>query len=93
MTNKITRETRDEGQQAIMPFLDNILERVYEAVNGSESGMTAEEVDAATGVGLNNARSRCTEHLNSGRFVVIGKRSNKAGNRNIAVYSVPKRTT
>ena len=91
MTSKITRETRDEGQQAIMPFLDNILERVYEAVNGSESGMTAEEVDAATGVGLNNARSRCTEHFNAGRFAVLSKRPNKAGTRQIAVYSVHAR--
>ena len=90
MTNKITHATRADGQQAILPFLDNILERVYEAVKGATTGMTAEEVDAATGVGLNNARSRCTEHFNAGRFVVLSKRPNKAGNRQIAVYSIPR---
>lgn len=90
MANEITRETREGGQQAILPFVDNIRERVLEAVRGAPAGLTAEEVHDATGVGLNNARSRCTEHFNDGRFVVLSKRQNKNGNRQIAVYSVPK---
>ncbi len=91
MTNKITHETREGGQQAILPFLDRLRDRVYHAVYRVSSGLTAEEVDAVTGVGLNNARSRCTEHLNAGVFVVLSKRRNKADTRNIAVYSVPTR--
>lgn len=90
MTTKITHETREGGQQAILPFIDNLRSRVYDAVSASAAGLTAEEVDAVTGVGLNNARSRCTEHLNDGRFVVLGKRPNKTGTRQIAVYSVPR---
>ena len=90
MARNITAQTREDGQQAILPFLNNLLERVYEAVRAREGGMTAEEVEAVLGIGLNNARSRCTEHFKAGRFVVLAKRANVAGTRQIAVYSVPK---
>lgn len=86
--NTITHETREGGQQAVLPFIDNMRETVYQAVKASSGGLTAEEVNEATRVGLNNARSRCTEHFKDGRFVVLAKRQNKAGTRNIAVYSI-----
>jgi hypothetical protein len=91
MANKITHQTREGGQQAILPFLDSLRDRVYHAVHRVPSGLTAEEVDAVTGIGLNNARSRCTEHFNAGRFAVLSKRPNKAGTRQIAVYSIHAR--
>ena len=90
MSKNITSQTREEGYQAILPFLNNLSERVYEAVKSRPEGMTAEEVEAVLAIGLNNARSRCTEHFKAGRFVVLAKRSNAAGTRQIAVYSVPK---
>lgn len=90
MSNAITHDThdtRDAGLQAIRPFVGNIQENVFEAVRLYADGRTAEQVDAATGVGLNNARSRCTELFKAGRFVVIGKRPNAKGTRMIAVYA------
>jgi hypothetical protein len=84
----ITQDTRRDGQQSILPFLDVIREKVYEAVKGRPGGLTAEEVDVITHVGLNNARSRCSEFFKEGRFVVRAKRLNAAGTRRISVYEV-----
>jgi hypothetical protein len=50
--------------------------------------MTAEEINAATGIGLNNTRSRATEHLTGGRFKVLRKKLNAKKTRSIAVYEV-----
>lgn len=87
--NKITNDTREAGYQAILPFAGNIAEAVYEAVRLHHAGLTAEECQEATGIGLNNVRSRLTELFKASRLVVISKRSNKAQTRKIAVYAVP----
>lgn len=93
MTNKITHETREAGQQAIIPFVEKMSDRVFHSVSQATCGLTAEEVATTTGIGLNNARSRCTEHFKDGRFVVMAKRANAAGTRQIAVYSILLRET
>lgn len=89
MNNSITHSTREAGHQAILPFVGNIQEAVFEAVRGRHAGLTAEEVAEAVGCGLNNARSRLTELSKAQRLVVLCKRPNKAETRRIAVYSVP----
>lgn len=86
-TSKITRETREEGYQAALPFVASIRERVYGAVRANADGLTAEEVQAAVGCTLNSARSRLTELVKAGRLYVAGKRHNRAGTRAIAVFA------
>ncbi len=87
---KILHETREEGLQAILPFQGNIQEACFETVRAHRAGLTAEEVQEAVGCSLNSARSRLTELFKAARLVVVGKRANKLGTRQIAVYTVPK---
>lgn len=87
--SKITHDTREAGLQAILPHLGNIQEGVFEAVRGHAAGLTAEEVQAVVGCSLNSARSRLTELFQASRLVVVGKRANRLGTRNIAVYALP----
>ncbi len=85
---RITHETRRSAHEEISPKLDKLESRVYAAV-AATGGLTAEEIQEATGINLNSSRSRATELYKAGRFVVLGKRENARG-RMIAVYSVPK---
>lgn len=85
--NKITEQTRDASYQAVLPFVGNIQERVFESVRARNAGLTAEEVQESVGCSLNSARSRLTELTQAGRLVVIGKRANKLGTRKIAIFS------
>lgn len=86
--SQITRQTRDDSYQAVLPFVGNIQSAVFAAVQSNRLGLTAEEVQEAVGCKLNSARSRLTELTDAGRLVVIGKRPNKSGTRNIAVWVV-----
>lgn len=86
--SNITRETRDESYQAVLPTVGNIQEAVFAAVKSSRAGLTAEEVKDAAGCSLNSARSRLTELTDAGRLVVVGKRRNKADTRNVAVWDL-----
>ena len=88
---KITHDTREAGLQAILPFVGDLEEKVFEAVRVHHSGLTAEEVKEATGMSLNNVRSRLTELTLDGRLIVIGKRLNKAETRRVAVWATPLR--
>ncbi len=58
MDTPITHQTREAGYQAALPFIGNMQEVVYDAVHARAAGLTAEEIQEATGIGLNNARSR-----------------------------------
>lgn len=92
MKHRITHETRDDSYQAILPLVGTIQMAVFEAVRASyEVGVTAEEASERAGCSLNSARSRLTELFNCSRVVVVDKRRNKAGNRMIAVYAVPRK--
>lgn len=84
---KILNETRESGYQAILPHVGNIQEACFDVVRAHRAGLTAEEVHEAVGCSLNSARSRLTELFQASRLVVIGKRANRLGTRQIAVYS------
>ena len=88
---RITHDTREAGLQAILPYVGDIEEKVFEAVRIHHAGLTAEEVSEATGISLNNSRSRLTELTLDGRLIVIGKRLNKAETRRVAVWATPLR--
>lgn len=89
-TRRITHQTRDASFQAILPFVEGIKERVFEAVRRHHpAGLTAEDAAEEAKCSLNSARSRLTELFLVQRVVVIGKRANKLGTRKIAAWALP----
>ena len=86
MSNRsITAQTRENGMQAILPFVDNTKENVKECLNANPDGMTAREVHANVGGNLNDVRSRLTELTEDSTLVVVGKRKCTVGTTGVTV--------
>jgi len=84
--NDITMETRREGMEYIEPKAGEIAARVLEHLKGGAA--TAGEIAAATGISLNNVRSRLTESLSRQRVVTVGKKLNPETGVRVAVWAV-----
>jgi hypothetical protein len=84
--SRITQETREAGYQAMLPLSETIRLAVLAALRAHPEGMTAEEVQSATGYSLNSCRSRLTEAKACGLVEVIGKRPSPRTGVSVAVW-------
>jgi DNA-binding IclR family transcriptional regulator len=84
--NQTTRETREAGYQFSLPMAETIRLAVLAALRAHPEGLTAEEVQAATGYSLNSCRSRLTEAKSCGLVEVIGKRPSLRTGIAVAVW-------
>ena len=92
-SRQITRQTRAEAYQAVLPLAQNRMERAADALRPRHAGLTAGEVAEATGLPLNGARSALTELLNVNRVSAPRKRKSThpgASKLRVAVWVLNK---
>lgn len=86
----ITHETRENGMQAVLPFVDNTREYIKEWLAANPAGLTARELHGKMGGSLNDIRSRLTELTDEGVLVVVGKRKCAVTGVTVAVWALKK---